>query len=100
MMDFHNYRWCSTNEHFEVQVEGSHGNTYNVLYGKTPNGQYVYGWSCTCKGYQYHGHCKHIEEAKKLRCAFGEGAVVGSPEEMGDKCPNCGSSTSVVRVAV
>lgn len=36
-----------------VRVQGSRGDTYHVdLDAKT----------CTCKGFQFRGHCRHIEE--------------------------------------
>jgi len=39
-----------------ITVEGSKGNTYDVDLDKE---------SCTCPGYTFRGHCKHIELAKK-----------------------------------
>ena len=34
-------------------VKGSNGNTYYITNGK-----------CSCKGFQFRGQCKHINEAK------------------------------------
>ena len=105
MTDFNTQvsRWCSQNEHFEIEVAGSKGNTYTVSYGKTPQGQYQYGWSCTCPAAKFqarYGDCKHVKKALKKRCTHGQDAVCGSPTPMGDTCPKCGSATSVISVAV
>jgi hypothetical protein len=102
MPDFnvHAYRWCVTNETFEVDVSGSKGATYTVRYGKTPQGQYQYGWSCTCPGFKFRNSCKHTNEAESKRCAHGHDAVIGSPTPMGDTCPKCDGPTSVISVAV
>ncbi len=102
MTDFnvHAYRWCSTNEHFETTAKGSKGETYTVRYGKTPAGPYQYGWTCSCKGFKFRGDCKHVKAAEQERCGHGWEAACGSPAEMGDNCPKCGSETTVIRVAV
>ena len=97
-MTRHAWRWCSENVRFEQEVPGSKGETYSVRYGRTPTGRYQYGWTCTCKAFKFRGRCKHIEACKPLRCTEGRDAVVGSPTPMGDTCPRCGGSTSVVEV--
>ena len=100
-MNVHAYRWCSTNEHFETVVPGSKGAEYTVTYGRTPSGPYQYGWTCTCPAFKFRGgECKHIKQAEKERCGYGHDAVCGSPSEMGDTCPECGSETTVIQVAV
>ncbi len=52
--------------------------------------------TCTCKGYQYHHNCKHITEAKTLRCQYHE-LTHGAPSKDG-VCPECGTKTKYVRV--
>ena len=97
----HNYKWCSTNEYFRIEVNGSKGDVYTVTYSETPSGPYAYGWSCTCMHYRTRRvECKHIRTAKSLRCGYGFGAVAGDPVEIsGNTCPQCGSDLSVVSVA-
>jgi hypothetical protein len=94
-------RWCSTNEHYVEVVPGSKGAKYTVRYGTTPQGPYQYGWSCTCPAFKFKGgDCKHIKAVESNRCAHGHDACMGSPSPMGETCPECGSETSVIRVAV
>ncbi len=103
MTDFNiqNSRWCSTNEHYSEVVPGSKGAEYTVTYGRTPQGPYQYGWSCTCPAFKFKsGDCKHIKAVEGNRCAHGHDACMGSPTPMGDTCPECGSETSVISVAV
>jgi hypothetical protein len=40
-----------------LRVEGSKGNIYEVVQDQT-------GSSCTCPGFKFRGHCKHLEELK------------------------------------
>ena len=103
MLTTHTYKWCSTNEFFQKTVNGSGSNVYTVTYGKTPpRSQYQYDWSCTCPQHQFRGgECKHIRKVKEERCAYGSGAVSGSPEKIEyDTCPSCGGDVSVVSVGV
>lgn len=96
-------RMCSTNKFWESPVLSSDGSkAYLVRYEATPEGDYQYDYTCTCPAYK-HGksrHCKHIHQVKHERCAYGQDAFWGSPIEMGDKCPECGSDTIVVRVGI
>ena len=97
----HNWRWCSTNEHYQEKVAGSKGAEYTVTYGPTPGGPYQYGWSCTCPSFKHRGgECKHIKAVKPNRCAHGAEAACGSPSPMGETCPECGSETTVISVGV
>lgn len=40
-----------------IEVRGSRGDVYRVV---ESNG----AWSCTCSGFRFRSHCKHIEQAK------------------------------------
>jgi hypothetical protein len=42
-----------------ITVSGSTGNLYIVQ--QSSNGR----WSCTCKGYQNHKHCYHLDDLRK-----------------------------------
>ena len=54
--------------------------------------------ACNCKGFQYHGKCKHIRQAQEEMCQYHE-MIHGSPEIDGI-CPFCGNETEYVKVAV
>jgi len=41
-------------------IAGSKGSSYAVTRSTT-------GWHCQCKGYEFRGRCRHIEEAQKLQ---------------------------------
>jgi hypothetical protein len=101
-MTVHVWRWCSTNEFWEIVVPGSGGKEHLVWYGETLQGPYQYGWSCTCPAFKYGSgkECKHIGKVKDQRCGYGWEAACGSPAGMGETCPKCGEPTSVVEVAV
>lgn len=55
--------------------------------------------TCTCKGFQYHGKCKHVKEVDETRCTWHS---MWSDEEQTEEgvCPVCGGPTSYVQVAV
>lgn len=103
MTDVHYYRWCSQNDNYSQKYRGSGTNIYTVTYNEMNSGEFAANYRCTCKGYQYKGKCKHIDLAKQHRCQYGHDAIMGSPvaalQDM-DKCPLCGSDTSVIKVAV
>jgi hypothetical protein len=46
-------------EYERIVISKRTGEEYTVKF----NGHF---WSCTCTGFGYRGHCKHIEETKKL----------------------------------
>ena len=48
----------TTNSTRTVVVRGSKGSDYVVSLGKTK--------SCTCSGFQFRRHCKHLSEAEKV----------------------------------
>jgi len=54
--------------------------------------------TCTCKGYQFRKHCKHIDEAMTQLCNYHE--QVDGPPDIDGVCPKCGAPTDYVRVAV
>lgn len=82
------YPHCISCEGWERKVAGSRGDQYTVEY-QPVNGQYTY--TCTCKGYQHHGKCKHIEQVKGEHCSWMQFLHGGEPVEIdGEKrCPEC-----------
>ncbi len=97
------FRWCASNDFFEVHLQGSNGRYYKVSRTPFNPGPYGMNWRCECLGWKHRGKCKHIERANSLRCGYGEGAVAGSPAadiQDADKCPKCSGPTSTVKVAV
>jgi hypothetical protein len=96
------FRWCQQNEFFHKKVEGSKGETYHVQYGVGIPGPYGANWSCTCKGFEFRGTCKHVKQAESEKCDYGWEAAAGSPitEWPDGKCPKCGSPAVGVKVAV
>ncbi len=99
-LTIHTYRWCAENVSYRQKFKGKHGKIYVVTCNESNSGKYAVNWKCTCPGWQYRGSCKHKRIAVSRRCGYGNGAVVGSPIEMGDTCPLCGGPTVVVEVAV
>jgi len=77
-------RWCSSNEVWERQVNGSAGAIYTVTYGLKKKGKERYGYQCDCQGFRYRGSCRHINEVKAQRCGYGWSALAGNPVTMGD----------------
>jgi len=59
-----------------------------------------YGYTCSCKGYQFHHHCKHVAQIE--HCGWhGAYDEPQTPEQEANmKCPRCGGETEYVRVAV
>lgn len=93
-------RWvCKSALYFEREVEGT-GTTYTVLFTRTPQGPYAYGWRCTCKAFQYGKGkpCKHIERVKAERCGWHQEHDGGEPVD--GKCPKCGGNVTTVQVGV
>lgn len=95
-------RWCSSNEQWSTIVHGSK-NSYTVTYGKVNFGDYEYGYTCTCKAFEFGQgkECKHIIEAKKQHCRFNHEACCGDGEEVkDDTCPKCGADMTTIVIMV
>lgn len=99
-------RWCVGNEQATVTVVGSRGDTHTLNYSSHNPGPYQCNWSCTCKGFEHRGKCRHIDQAEKNRCDYGWEAAAGSPMPddvwVGDDkcCPKCGEPSRAMRYAV
>jgi len=81
---------CETAFEWRTRVTGSKGDIHIVEWGRTRHGNCLYGWSCSCKGFQYHHTCKHVREveASGKRCGWSQEAHGGSP--INGHCPKCG----------
>lgn len=95
---------CETNKHWHIDVKGSKGNVYHVVYGYRSEGPYQYGYSCSCPAFKFRGECKHIEFVRGARCGWnGElepTAVPNYDEESRPVCPKCGGPVVAMKVAV
>lgn len=118
--DIQVFLMCTSNEAWSAEVAGSKGDRYTVSFGELSwtekNRQGCdYGWSCTCRAFQYRGTCKHIARAKPFRCGYHEQWGTGTPAPEEDPsikvltkstpsslgaCPCCGGSVVAVRCAV
>ena len=90
---------CPSNLHWHTKIKD-----YDVTYGDLHvPGDYQMGWTCTCPHFKFRKQeCKHIAEAKLLRCGWGEDAFCGGrPEPTKDgKCPDCGEPVEVIKIGV
>lgn len=102
---------CSSNEEWETTVAGSKGETHTVrfsrLYGRDLQLQRVqYGYTCDCKGFQFRGHCHHVDlvMGEVRRCGWNaelEPTAEPAQDESGEPCcPVCGGPVSAHRVGV
>ena len=91
---------CSSNVFWKRKVRGSTGKLYYVTWGRTPQGQYLYGWACTCPDHVHRGReCKHIKAAVAERCGW-NACLEPNQMQMGDRCPDCGAPLEAFNVAV
>lgn len=97
---------CDTNLDWSTTVQGSSG-TYTVrfgrLYGRDALRQMVqYGWTCSCKGFEIRGTCKHVVAVEKsgARCAWNAVLEAGMVPNEDGSCPCCGGPTSYFNVGV
>lgn len=91
---------CSTNVYWGKEVTGSKGDKYLVRFEKLPQSADVqYGYTCTCKGYEFRHTCKHIESAKRERCGW-NGELEPTAKAPNNTCPKCKESVVYIKVAV
>jgi hypothetical protein len=91
---------CQSNKDWERSYPSSDGkSSYRVRFGYSPHGRYQYDWSCECVGFRTRKQCKHVEAAKKDRCAW-NWELEPRPMPENRVCPDCGGPLDFVRVAV
>jgi hypothetical protein len=88
----HSFYYCKSVENFSVKI-----GDYTVKHGRS-GGQYVYDFSCTCKGFKFNKKCKHIEQAKSQYCGWDQ--FIDGIESVGSSCPKCCGEISFRFVAV
>jgi len=90
---------CSSWERFTKKVAGSKGVEYFVTHERQLNGDYEYGFSCTCPSFKFRkGECKHIKEVKGDACLWHQQFDGGELKD--GKCPRCGGGVKFVMCAV
>jgi len=92
------YHWmCQDNDRFLTYIKGSKGDEYRVDFtGRNQE------WHCSCKGFQFHHTCKHVQEAEKKRCTWNAFHDDGTPVDVqmddehpnGYACPRCGGEVT------
>lgn len=88
---------CSTLvDEFETTVKGSKGAEYQVHYGRLYGSELQrqgceYGWTCTCKGFQFRGTCKHVNQVKPRLCHWNYEMDPGHTAAEMFVCPDCGA---------
>jgi hypothetical protein len=84
---------CQSFDTFEAKVPSSTGGVYIVTFGPVPFGPTQRDWQCECKGFKFRKSCRHVKEARKLRCGwsqFQDGGDVVRTKKGGDpQCPDC-----------
>lgn len=95
---------CSTNQYWRKEVPASGGGIHIVEWkAQPPSADVQYDWACTCKGFQYRGHCKHIDSVKQERCGWNETLEAGVEAELINDtfcCPECWAPAIPIRVGV
>ena len=95
---------CETNFEWKAEVFGSKGDIYIVEWGPAPSGTRLFGYSCTCKAFEYGGgkYCKHILRVIRngKRCAWNEEMNPDIKKSGDGKCPLCGGPTRMEGVGV
>jgi len=91
---------CSSWERFTKKVEGSKGVEHTVTHERQLNGDYEYGFSCTCPSFKFRkGECKHIKEIKGDVCLWHQ-QFDGDHSDAEGKCPKCGEAAIGIICAV
>ena len=91
-------RMCESVTHWETTV-----GDYIVWYNASDPLETVAGWHCDCADFKYRKRqCKHILQAKELRCNWNWEVLAGSGcwDVVGDKCPRCDGPLVSVKVGV
>lgn len=90
---------CAQSRSFSAEIEGSKGDLYPVTFNEANPGEYQCNWHCTCLGFQHRKACRHVEQAKGLKCDAGEDAYAGG-SGLGDvdQCPKCGGPVTIIKI--
>jgi hypothetical protein len=98
---------CVSNVNWRKDVPGSRGGTYAVRFEKLPDeADYQYGWTCTCKGFEFRGTCRHVVETRASgeRCGWNgtlePTAECGRDVDDNPICPDCKGEITAMNVGV
>ena len=86
------YAWaCTTNEHWQIEVRGSKSDTYTIKWQRnySPDRYTEFHYTCTCKGFEFRSHCKHVKQvqSENKRCGWNERFDAETYDGAG--CPRC-----------
>ncbi len=103
MPDFtqHATQICLSSVNFSTTIQGSK-KAYRVTFGFVEKGPFEHDWSCDCDAFKFRRKssvrtCKHVEQAKRLRCGWNETMELVSHHEA---CPQCSGPLKVMEFAV
>lgn len=97
-LDIVYHQVCTETQRTEKVKSSSGRGIYEVTASLDEKGE-----SCTCKGFEFRRHCRHIDEVRSRICGWDEqySPETQTPQqEMEAVCPKCGADTQTIRRGV